>query len=78
MTSLSEGKQSEVTEAVRSTSRYLDNLLNVDNNYFDSLINQIDPLELQFNTAKSSETEALFFGVAFVYFRRACFMQNVW
>ena len=29
------------------TSSYLDDLLNSDNNYFDGLISQINPLELQ-------------------------------
>ena len=59
--SLSEEKQSEVSKAFSSTSRYLDNLLNIDSNYFDGLISQIYPSELQLNKANSSETEALFF-----------------
>ena len=33
--SLSEEKQSEVIEAFSPTSTYLDDLLNIDNNYFD-------------------------------------------
>ena len=55
MVSLSEEKQSEVIEAFSSTSRYLDSLLNIDNKYFDVLISQIYPSELQLNKAKSSE-----------------------
>ena len=43
-----------------STSRYLDDLLNIDNNYFDGLISQIYPSELQLNKANSSETEVPF------------------
>ena len=43
----SEEKQSEVIEAFRSTSRYLDDLLNIDNKYFDDLIRQIYPSKLQ-------------------------------
>ena len=35
MMSLSEEKQSEIIEAFSSTSRYLDDLLNIDNNYFE-------------------------------------------
>ena len=35
--SLSEEKQSEVIEAFSSTSRYLDDLLNIDNNYLNKL-----------------------------------------
>ena len=41
MMPFSEEKQSKVIEAFCSTSRYLDNLLNVDNKYFDGLISQI-------------------------------------
>ena len=59
-TSLSEEKQSEVIEAFSLTSRYLDNLISIDNNYFDGLISQIYPSELQLTKANSSETEAPF------------------
>ena len=58
--SLSEKKQSENIEAFSSMSRYLDGLLNIDNKYFDGLISQIYPSELQLNKANSSETKALF------------------
>ena len=56
--SLSEEKQSEVIDAFSSTSRYLDDLLNIDTDYFDGLISQIYPSELQLNKANSSEIEA--------------------
>ena len=59
--SLSVENQSEIIEAFISTSRYLDDLLNIDNTYFDGLISQINPLELQLNKANSSNTEAAFF-----------------
>ena len=39
--------QSEVIEAFNSTSRYLDDLLNIDNNFFDSMVNHIYPSDLQ-------------------------------
>ena len=45
MLSLSEDIQSEVTEAFNSTSRYLDDLLHIDNTFFDS-IGHIYPTEL--------------------------------
>ena len=41
MLSLSEDNQSGVIEAFDSTSRYLDDLLNIDNNFFDRMINRI-------------------------------------
>ena len=47
MMSLSEEKQSEVVEAFSSTSRYLDDLLDINNKYFDGLISQIYPSQLQ-------------------------------
>ena len=57
MLSLSDDNQSEVIEAFNSTSRYLDDLLNTDNNFFDSMVNHIYPAELQLNKAKVSDTE---------------------
>ena len=41
-----------------STSRYLDDLLNIDNPYFEGMVNQIYPPELQLNKADTSDTEA--------------------
>ena len=41
MLSLSEDNQSGVIETFNSTSRYLDDLLNIDNNFFDSMVNRI-------------------------------------
>ena len=47
MTSLSDVKQAEIIEAFKSTSRYLDDLLNIDNPYFEDMVNRIYPPELQ-------------------------------
>ena len=58
MLSLSEDNQSDVIEAFNSTFRYLDDLLNIDNNFFDSMVNRIYPSELQLNKANVSDTEA--------------------
>ena len=41
MLSLSDANQSVVIEAFNSTSRYLDDLLNIDNNVFESMVNHI-------------------------------------
>ena len=43
---------------LNSTFRYLYKLLNMDNNFFDSMINHIYPSELQLNKANVSGTEA--------------------
>ena len=45
---------------LNSTSRYLDDLLNIDNPYFEGMVNQIYPSELQLNKANISDTEAPF------------------
>ena len=43
MLSLSDDNQSEDIEAFNSTSRYLDDLFNIDNIFFDSMVNHIYP-----------------------------------
>ena len=60
MLSLSDTNQADIIEAFNSTSRYLDDLLNIDNPYFDQMVGQIYPTELQLNKANSSDTEAPF------------------
>ena len=45
-------------EAFNSTSRYLDDLLNIDNPYFKGMVKQIYPPELQLNKANSTDNEA--------------------
>ena len=60
MLSLSEDNQSDVIEAFNSTSRYLDDLLNIDINFFDSMVNRIYLSELQLNMANVSDAEASF------------------
>ena len=59
-TSLSDVKQVEIIEAFKSTSRYLDDLLNIDRPYFEGMVNRIYPPELQLNKANTSDTEAPF------------------
>ena len=48
-----------------STSRYLDDLLNIDNPYFEGMVNQIYPPELQLNKANISDTEVPFLDLHF-------------
>ena len=67
---LSDIKQAEIIEALKSTSRYLDNLLNIDNPDFEGMVNRIYPSELQLNKANTSDTEGPFF----IYFKRICFI----
>ena len=42
------------------TSRYLDDLLNIDNPYFEGIIKQMYPPKLQLNQANNTDTEAPF------------------
>ena len=58
---------SDVIEAFNSTSRYLDDLLNIDNNFFDSMVNHIYPTELQLYKANMSDTEASFLIYIYLY-----------
>ena len=58
MLSLSDNSQTDIIEAFNS--RYLDDLLNIDNPYFEQMVRQIYPTELKLNKANSSDTEAPF------------------
>ena len=70
MMSLSDDKQADVIDAFNITSRYLDNNFNIHNVYFDNMVSQIYPSELQLKKANTSDTETAFliFRLAFVYF----------
>ena len=43
MLSFSDDNQSEFFEAFNTTNRYLDDLLNIDNTFFDSMVYHIYP-----------------------------------
>ena len=60
MMSLSDDKQADVIDAFNTTSRYLDDILNINNVYFDNMVSQIYPSEFQLNKANASDTEAAF------------------
>ena len=61
MLSLSDKNQTDIIEAFNSTSRYFDDLLNINNPYFEQMVCQIYPTELQLNKVNSSDTEAPYF-----------------
>ena len=59
--SLSWENQADITEASNSTSRYLDDLLNIDNVLFEQMADRIlYTMESQLNKANSSDTEEPF------------------
>ena len=57
---LSDDKQADVIDAFNTASRYLDDILNINNVYFDNMVSQIYPSELQLNKANTCNTEATF------------------
>ena len=60
MMSLSDDNQADVNDAFNATSRYLDDILNINNVYFDNMVSQIYHSELQLNKANTFDTEATF------------------
>ena len=58
MYSLNHDSQADVIKAFNSTSQYFDDLLNIDNPYFE--VNQFFPSELQLNKATTTDTDAPF------------------
>ena len=60
MTSLSDVKQAKIIEVFNSTSRYLDDLLNIGYPYFEGMDNRIYSPDLQLSKANTSNTEAHF------------------
>ena len=60
MMSLSDDKQADIIDAFNTASRYLDNISNIDNVYFDNMVSQIYPSELQLYKASISDTQAAF------------------
>ena len=59
MMSLSDDKQADIVDAFNTTSRYLDDISNIDNVYFNNMVSQIYPSELQLNKANTSDAKDL-------------------
>ena len=60
MMSLSDDKQADIIDAFNTTSRYLDDILKINDDYFDNMVSQIYPSELQLNKSNTSDTKAAF------------------
>ena len=65
MKSLSHEKQAAIT-----TSRYLDDLLNIDNIYFDQVVDRMYSTEPQLKKVNSSGTKATFLDLIYSYVYR--------
>ena len=60
MMSHSDNKQADIIDAFNTTSRYLDDILNINNVYFENMVSKIYPSELKLSKAYFSDTEAAF------------------
>ena len=60
MKSLTKEKRYDLRYAFNSTFRYLDDLLNIENNHFQHMVHRIYPTELKLNKANASDTESAF------------------
>ena len=54
MDSLNHDNQADVIKAFNLTSRYPNDLFNIDNPYFEGMVKQIYPPELQLNKANNT------------------------
>ena len=66
MKSLTKEKRYDMIDAFNSTSRYLDDLLNIDNIHFKQMVQSIYLAELQLNKAYASDAEAGFLDFPFL------------
>ena len=57
MMSLSDDKRANIIDAFNITSKYSVDIFNIDNVYFDNMVSQIYPTELQRNEANTSAIE---------------------
>ena len=62
---LSDDKQTDIIDAFNTSSRYLDDILNINNVYLANMVRQIYTSELQLNKANTSDTEAAFLDLHF-------------
>ena len=60
MSSLKSDTQADIISAFNKTSRYLDDILNLDNPYFETFVASIYPKELTLNKANNSDLSASF------------------
>ena len=75
MLSFSNEYHANIIETFNSTSRYLDDLLNINNEYFEQMVDTIYPKELQFNKSNKSIRSGviLCFFFFFFFFFFVCF-----
>ena len=57
MISISDDKQADIIDAFNTSSRFLDDILNINNVYFDNMVSLIYTSELQLNSTITFDTE---------------------
>ena len=72
MKDLSNDNQADIIKAFNSTSRYFDDLLNIDNPYFEGMLNQMYLPEMQLNKGNTSDTKAPFLDLHLSIFTCNC------
>ena len=60
MMSLSDDKQADIIDAFNTTSTYFDDILNINNVYFDTIVSQIYPSALQLNKTYTAYSKGAF------------------
>ena len=75
LASLTVDKQTEIIQAFNQTTRYLNDLLKIDNLYFEGMVSRGCPPELQLGRSDVSDTKAQF-RIYIVYLKRTlvCFL----
>ena len=58
--SLSDDKQADIIDAFNTASRNLDDILNINDVYFENMVSQIFPSEIQLSKANTCDTKAAF------------------
>ena len=77
MMCLSDDKLADIIDALKTTSRCLDDILSINNIYFDNIVSQKYTSELQLNKANTSDTEASGFFICICLFLMVLFLPKV-
>ena len=65
MISLSDDKQAYVIDTFNTTAKYMDDILKKYNVYFNNMVSQIYPSELQLDKSNTFDTEATYLDLQF-------------
>ena len=77
MLHLSPDSQLNVIEAFNNTSRYLDDILNMNNDFFDRMVHEIYPKELTLTKSSLEPTHATFLDLDIHLFEGKCVTKHM-